>query len=149
MIVTLPWPDKRLSPNARVHWRVKADATRKAREDAAIALYAAARGGMRELRAALVGDGPIPIKVSFYPPDGRHRDDDNLVSSVKAARDGLAAALGVNDRRFRPHYFFESPEKPGRVQVEFVHRVWENQGSCFEQANNLINGLPPESEEAA
>ena len=48
----------------------------------------------------------------------RRRDDDNMVGSFKAYRDGIADALGVDDRRFRPHYFFEDAEKPGRIDVE-------------------------------
>ena len=31
---------------------------------------------------------------------------------------GLSAdALGVNDKRFVPHFYFCAPEKPGRVEV--------------------------------
>jgi crossover junction endodeoxyribonuclease RusA len=117
--LTLPWPDRRLSPNARIHWRAKAPVTKQARSDAAYLTYAATSGGMRELRQTLGGEGPIPLTVTFYPPDKRHRDDDSMVSSFKAARDGIADALGVNDRRFRPTYQFADPEKPGRIEVAF------------------------------
>lgn len=117
MIITLPWPDRKLSPNARVHWRAKAPVTAKARKDAALATYAALGCGLRTVRDALAGEGKIPLEVRFYPPDRRHRDDDSMVSSFKAARDGIADALGVNDRRFRPHYVFEDAEKPGRIEV--------------------------------
>ena len=37
MKITLPWPDKRLSPNARLHWRPKAALTAKARADSLLA----------------------------------------------------------------------------------------------------------------
>lgn len=118
MKIALPWPDRRLSPNSRAHWAVKANAKAKARRDAAYATYGAIGGGLKELRAGLAGDAPIAFRVTFYPPDNRHRDDDNMIGSFKAARDGIADALAVNDRRFRPEYRFEAAEKPGRIEVE-------------------------------
>lgn len=114
MIVTLPWPDKRLSPNARLHWSKVPKA--QARADGAKAAYAA-MGGCREVRAAVAKMDLIPLKVTFYPPDRRHRDEDNLIASLKAYRDGIADALGVNDRKFRSLYFIAGPEKPARVEV--------------------------------
>ena len=39
--------------------------------------------------------------MTFHPP-GRYRYDlDNLVARMKAPLDGLASALGVDDRHFR------------------------------------------------
>lgn len=116
MRIILPWPDKRLNPNSRVHWRVKAPVTAKARGDAKLATYEA-MGGLREVRSALHGDHKIGLTVTFYPPDRRHRDDDGMIGAFKAARDGIADALGVNDRRFRPQYVFAEPDKPGRIEV--------------------------------
>lgn len=117
MKIVLPWPDKRLSPNARVHWRALSEAKQKAKWDASFATLEAMNGQAQTFRASLPDEGPIPITVSFFPPDNRQRDDDNMVASFKAARDGIAAALEINDRRFRPHYVICDPEKPGRVEV--------------------------------
>lgn len=118
MKVTLPWPDRRLSPNARAHWAVIASVKAKAKRDAAYLAYEAMGAGVRDFRQCFAGDGPIAYQVTFYPPDARHRDDDNMIGSLKAARDGLAEALGVNDRRFRPEYYFAEPCKPGRIEVK-------------------------------
>jgi hypothetical protein len=119
MRIILPWPDKRLSPNARLFWAKVKPVKAKAREDAAYATYAAMNAGARDVRAWFArDDGPIAVTVTFFPPDARHRDDDNMIASLKSARDGIADALGVNDRRFRPTYCFEAPEKPGRVEVD-------------------------------
>lgn len=118
-MIVLPWPDKRLSPNARLHWAARSAVRKKAREDGCYAVYASLGSGLRETRARFAGDGPIALTVTFYPPDRRHRDDDNMVGSFKSWRDGIADALGVNDRRFRPVYVFADPEKPGRVEVSF------------------------------
>ncbi len=125
-VVELPWPDKRLSPNARQHWAVVTKVKKLARADAATLTLASVPLCVRQ--AIKQGDERIPLKVVFYPPDNRRRDDDNMVASFKAARDGIADALGVDDRRFRPHYFFEDAVKPGRVVVEI--------GRCGQKADN-------------
>lgn len=117
MKIVLPWPDRRLSPNARLHFRVVAAVKAKARKDAAYLTYDAMPAGVREVRQCFAGDGQITYQVTFFPPDKRHRDDDNMIASLKAARDGIADALGVSDRRFKPQYYFEEPCKPGRVEV--------------------------------
>lgn len=117
MKVILPWPDRRLSPNGRGHWRVVAPIKAKAKEDACYLTYDAMPCGLKEMRQHFAGDGPITYQVTFYPPDKRHRDDDNMIGSFKAARDGIAAALAVNDKRFKPEYRIAEPCKPGRVEV--------------------------------
>lgn len=124
LCIVLPWPDKRLSPNARLHWRSKVGPKQSARIAAQHATVAAK--GFWSARKALEGsEGPIPVRVTFYPPDRRHRDDDNMIGAFKHARDGIAEMLRVDDRRFRPHYVFADPEKPGRVEVVLV-RCWRN-----------------------
>ncbi len=82
IVVILPLPSPALSPNARVHWGVKAAAVKSYREVA----WAHA---LREM----LGEPPMDkatINPVFYWPDRRRRDDDNAVASLKAARDGLA-----------------------------------------------------------
>ena len=115
MKIILPWPDKALNPNARKHFRAVAPIKARAREDAFIATLAAAPRMARQAIAA--GGGRIELQLWFYPPDKRHRDDDNCISSCKAGLDGIADGLNVNDRRFRATYHFGDPEKPGRVEV--------------------------------
>lgn len=120
MKIVLPWPDRRLSPNARLHFRVTAGIKAKARKDAAYITYDAMPHGLREVRQHFAGEGPINYEVTFFPPDNRYRDDDNMIAMFKSARDGIADALGVNDRRFKPVYYFEEPCKPGRVEVRLT-----------------------------
>ena len=91
MVINLPWPDRAVSPNARTHWAPKARATRRMRQDAA---WAAKEAHIK------VGDGPVHVALTFYPPDRRRRDLDGCISSCKAYLDGLADALGVDDSRF-------------------------------------------------
>ena len=118
MKIILPWPDARLSPNARLHWRAKVGPKQAAKIAAGHLTYAASRGLHDALEAMQASDEPIPMTITFYPPDKRHRDDDNMIGAFKSWRDGIADALSVNDRRFRPHYIFADPCKPGRVEVD-------------------------------
>lgn len=117
MVIVLPWPDKRLSPNARLHWRAKASVKADAREAAHWLTLDQLPVGLTEARAMFDGDAPISARITFVPPDARHRDDDNAIGAFKAARDGIADALAFNDRRLKPVYHFAEPEKPGRVEV--------------------------------
>src|SRR3546814_8129920 len=63
-------------------------------------------------------DCPLPVKITFCPPDRRHRDDDNMIASFKSGRDGMCEALGINDRLLRPEYHFSDPIKGGAVRSE-------------------------------
>lgn len=93
--ITLPWPPSTLSPNSRTHWRFKAKAAKKYRQEC----------GWIARAAGLIApaEGKLHLWLDFYPPDRRHRDDDNLIASFKSGRDGIADALGVNDSRFVCH----------------------------------------------
>lgn len=117
MIVTLPWPDKRLTPNAkrRKHWRSYQPAIKQDRATASVLTTCAI--ALRDKRELVAKAGKIPIRITFYPPDHRKRDDDGMISAFKHMRDGVADALGVDDHRFQPEYHFAEPEKPGRVEV--------------------------------
>ena len=95
MTVTLPWPPSALSPNARTHWRKKAPIT-KAYKEACWAI-------VKQSGMTVPDDGKLDLWIEFVPPDRRHRDDDNMLSSFKAGRDGLALALGIDDKRFITH----------------------------------------------
>lgn len=107
--VTLPWPPKFLNPNQKVHWREKAKAAKSYRA----ACYALClEAGLR----SIPWDGDVHLWIDFYPPDRRHRDDDNMIASFKAGRDGMADALKVNDKRFRTHPYVKT-EVGGMVRV--------------------------------
>jgi crossover junction endodeoxyribonuclease RusA len=106
--IHLPLPDRRLSPNARTHWRPKAAATKQYRE-LARGLATCARGATYEplpMRAAL-------CRVTYRVADRRRRDRDNLLAMLKAAFDGVADAGIVRD---------DSDITYAPVQVEVVGR---------------------------
>ena len=109
-IIELPWPDKVLSPNARVHFRAKAHAAKHYREQAHW-LTVAARIPQQP------SEGGIALRFDFHPPDNRRRDLDNMLASIKSAIDGIADALEVNDQRFGFWLSREAPIKGGKIIV--------------------------------
>ena len=117
--IELPWPDAKLSPNAkrRSHWTKYHKTIASARKDAFFATVAA----LGPDRKAELVNGFLPMQIAFYPPDRRRRDDDGIIGSFKHARDGIADALGIDDRLFRPRYHIMPPEKPGKVIIEIGH----------------------------
>ena len=107
----LPWPDKRLSPNARIHWAKLAGAKSAAKR---LAYYAVLEAGIGKIDA-----DKISVRYVFYPPDNRARDTDNMLASCKAFGDGIALAIGIDDSKWELSIAPRGPvEKHGMVKVE-------------------------------
>ena len=116
MIISLPWPSSKLSPNARLHWKAKIGPKQDAKRIAG--WVTVSTPGFYQKRDELAAfDRPIHVEMIFYPPDKRRRDDDNCIGQMKAARDAIAEALRIDDSRFRVTYKFCDPCKPGKVEV--------------------------------
>ncbi len=115
-MILLPWPDPRLSPNfkRRHHWTKYRDPARTSREAGCILTCAAIP---KEHRMALAKLERIPMTIRFIPPDKRNRDDDSMIGAFKHLRDGMADAIGCDDRIFAPTYEVAEPQAPGRVEV--------------------------------
>jgi crossover junction endodeoxyribonuclease RusA len=99
-MIELPWPHKILWPNGSVGNRfVKSGQTKKHKEWAFLAALSEGapyfwNGGKNDR---------IPVLLKFYPkPRGPAPDKDNAQASVKAYLDGVAKAMGVDDRLFDP-----------------------------------------------
>lgn len=86
------FPPVACSPNHRDRW---------GRIAAAKAYRKACWADARAARIKAPAEGFIRLRLDFFPPDRRARDDDNAIAAFKAGRDGIADALGVDDRRFR------------------------------------------------
>jgi crossover junction endodeoxyribonuclease RusA len=93
MKLHLPWPPQELSPNKRVHWGKKSKAAKAYRLQCGL-MTKAAKLIIPEI------EGKLYLWLTFYPPDKRRRDDDNMIASFKSGRDGIADALGIDDSRF-------------------------------------------------
>lgn len=108
-MIELPWPPPELSPNARPHPMARARATKAYRTTAH---WAAKSAGAH----SPADEGDIALEVTFYPPS-RRPDRQNMPGWVKAGIDGIADAIGVNDRRFNPTYHYAEPVKGGKVVI--------------------------------
>ena len=106
--VELPFPPATLSGHHNAHWRKLQPVKKKHRQWAFAATLAA--------KPAVSETGDIRVSVTFYPPD-RRGDRTNYPNRMKPYFDGIADALGVNDRRFLPTYHFAEPVRDARVVV--------------------------------
>jgi crossover junction endodeoxyribonuclease RusA len=116
----LPFPLSALNPNSRFHWTVVGNEKAMYRQKANIEAKQA------RIRADIyLGDmqayvescgGKLPITITFSPR--RVMDDDNIIASFKAGRDGIADGLGIDDKLFLVTYKFEPPTKKGWVKIE-------------------------------
>jgi len=117
-LIRLPWPPKELTPNYKRshHWTAYAPKAKKYRETCwkeTLAITGASPSGLSK---------PLPMLITFHPPDRRHRDDGGIIGSFKNGRDGVADALGMDDKHFRPTYEFADPKKGGCILVHIEHR---------------------------
>lgn len=109
--LTLPWPDRRLSPNARVHWAALAKAKKAAKK---VAYYT-----VEDADIGKIPSDRLLVRYSFFPPSNRRFDMDNLVASMKAYADGISDAVGIDDSAWTLCIAPLGPvEKNGMVKVE-------------------------------
>ena len=125
MRVNLPWPPSALSPNARKVW-AKINAAKAYRLECRVRALEA-NIDTAYIKAALAAKThALHVFIDFYPPDRRSRDDDNLVAAFKSGRDGVADALGIDDKHFVTHPLLrESVVKGGQVTLTFTLRELE------------------------
>lgn len=113
--VQLPWPEKALWQNRKVHWSERSKATARARQNAA---YEALDAGLKRMPK---GEGwEHHLSFDFCPPDRRKRDLQNLPATMKGHIDGIADALGVDDGTFKvlwPTEFGTVADNGGSVLV--------------------------------
>ncbi|WON88989.1 endonuclease [Delftia sp. UGAL515B_04] len=110
--ITLPWPPKELSPNARIHWAQLAKAKKAYR---AACAWSAKEQGARRLQA-----DKLHLVLTFYAPSRRAFDLDNAVARMKSGLDGLADVLGVDDKHWSLS-IARAEEIGGMVKVEVRH----------------------------
>ena len=94
--VQLPWPNPKLSPNAREHW-TKTSAAKAAQRGYAHAVTHQAMIGQGLCKGHFVWAKSAHVSIVFHAPDNRRRDIDNCLASIKAGLDGIADATGIDD----------------------------------------------------
>ena len=111
--ITLPWPAPKLWPNRQKGrpWTF-GYADKRAQVDATAQACIAA--GLHRITVAA---GPISLRWIACPPSRSRRDDDNLGLAMKAARDTIARALGVDDSLFSARVEIGDPCRDGAVIV--------------------------------
>lgn len=96
-IVSLPCPERALSPNAHIHWRDKAAATKVARKQA---WYWFLRHKPRKWKV-----GPIVLEIEYRfgasMKDYKPRDVQNAIAALKPAIDGMVDAGVVPDDSYK------------------------------------------------
>lgn len=107
--VSLPWPPKELSPNASCKLREKIRAQKMYRE-MCWALTLQTKPVVSDAR-------PVLLTITFFPPDRRGRDLDNMIGAFKRGQDGFALAVGVDDKHFFPAYRIGEPVLGGKIVV--------------------------------
>ena len=92
IVIAVKVPVLELRPNGRPHWAAKMKAAK------------IARGRARLSVLTVLGWKKPPIIVAYslrYYWAARHWDDDNAIASPKSYMDGIADALGIDDRTLR------------------------------------------------
>jgi crossover junction endodeoxyribonuclease RusA len=109
--LTCAWPAPELWQNSRAHHMQRHRATKAARHEAWAMAMAS---GAIHLR----GHEGYKVTVIFRPSTRSRADRHNLPATAKAALDGIADALCVDDRVFK--VWFEVAEKGGPGAVDFI-----------------------------
>ena len=107
--VRIPWPPRKLFPNARRHGLSKSDAVKQARADAVVAC-----------KEVMPQQGTHIVMVA-HPPDRRRRDLDGLLAAMKPSIDGISDFLGIDDSEFSFEIWRGEPKPGGEVAVTIVN----------------------------
>ena len=103
-----PWPPKTLKPNVKVHWAVKAKDILAYKD---ICYWTTKEYKIEEKLYS-------SVKLTFYPPNRRHFDLDNMLATMKSGLDGMCLALKIDDHCFKKITVEMSPELGGFVKIE-------------------------------
>ncbi len=119
-IVWLSVPDRRIGPNSRSHWRVKAKIVKQVRKESGLMAILAG--------APDCGWHEVTARATFHFPDRRRRDTDNLAALLKPVYDGFTdAGLLIDDDRIT-HLPVEIVHERGCVPVVKIE-VWADTGA--------------------
>ena len=122
----LPWPPADLNPNrARgLHWATRREATALYRRDCFVAAKDMINRA-RRIKAPVPTPVPTPVSatVTFWMPNRRRRDLDNLLAAMKPAWDGLVdAGLLADDNADQLSITLMPPQYGGKA-LAGIHLV--------------------------
>lgn len=127
-LIRLGWPNRALSPNARIDRRSVTPARKAARTE----------GWAEAKRVGAKIPADAHIEVTFYPPNAQRRDLDNLLASMKPHLDGIAKASGVDDAGWSFTIRKGEPVKGGAVLIHIrSDDAWQHIGAV---ARDMMQG---------
>lgn len=136
LVVAVDLPLRTESRNANGHWRTHASKAKEHRSGACMAMGTPLRrAGFTNIHHVSMGpEYPVlvcPLIVRMTRLSRGELDDDNLRGALKAIRDGIADALGINDRDPRVEWRYAqakaSKEMPYAVRIEVWERALEQE----------------------
>lgn len=110
MKITFPWFLKELKPNWSGHYMQKAKAK-------AIYRSECERITLKEVVGGYTGNS---MRITFYKPNNRHMDLDNMLASIKSGIDGMCDALQINDKQFTEITIIKADRIGGYIEVELL-----------------------------
>jgi crossover junction endodeoxyribonuclease RusA len=118
-IITLPWPSSKLTPHAKGHWRPKAEATKQARVCAIV---------LAMERPRITPDPQATIFVEYWPKAYRG-DVHNMHGRMKAYIDGIADAMGCDDKHFKVDFpsVWAGRDPVGKVVFRVMHSTTQKE----------------------
>lgn len=121
LVLQLPIPHRLLSPNARVHWAVKAKLVKSHRQAAKVEAWRVLGGAKPPLWAK------ARYKATLLTLRASRLDPDNFNAMLKSYLDGIAdAGVVANDRGLWPERpEFLKTDKFPRVEIEIEQEETE------------------------
>lgn len=115
--IVLPFPAAKLNPNRRSgrSWQVTAAEKVAAWQAGKIATLKALNG------KAFTVANPVKFSITFFCPNRRRRDLDNLLASLKPSLDGICNAVDIDDSAIEEMQLIKRYDaKNPRVEVEIT-----------------------------
>lgn len=115
--IILPFPAAKLNPNRRSghSWQVTAAEKVEAWQAGKIATLEALNGKRPAIAA------PVKFSITFFCPNRRRRDLDNLLASLKPSLDGICNAVDIDDSAIEEMQLIKRYDANNpRVEVEIT-----------------------------
>lgn len=126
-LIRLPWPSPALSSNSKAKLRKRISAKKTYRESA---FWLTKEQKVPSIKGAI-------LTFTYHQPDNRSRDCQNMPWPLKHAIDGIALAMGCDDKKFRCRYpdQFAENVKGGCIFVEVSEPESQEISALHEEAS--------------
>jgi hypothetical protein len=103
--INLPWPSIKLSPNISQHWARLSEAKKSYKTECFLStmhqIYYNTNFNSCNGQEKYDRYNGLDIDITFYPPQNRRYDRDNLVARMKSGLDGMCQAMKIDDSIFK------------------------------------------------